>query len=88
MPGTKAFDRAFTKLIDNFEDEKKVQLDDSNQIVIKFPLHTMKDLTRCTIILETIEDNILFNEIFKEKIKSKFTIIQIKNMFKTLADDK
>jgi hypothetical protein len=82
MPNTKAFDRAFTKLIENFESEKKKVIQCKDKTIIKFRIHTMKDLTRCTIILESVDDNIEFNELFeKQLIKSEFKIIQIKNMF-------
>ena len=87
MPNTKGFDRAFTKLIENVEEEKTKVKKNKDKTVIKYPLQTMKDLTRCTVTLETIEDKLIFLEKFEDKVKTKFTIQQIKNMFANIKEE-
>jgi len=77
---TKQFDRTFTKL-------KQSILENP---AIKFPLHKLKDLTRCSMVFEDAEDLLAFFNAFKSDLVQRkykgLELLEIKNMFKDTSE--
>lgn len=77
---TKQFDRTFTKL-------KQSILEDPG---VKFPLHKLKDLTRCSMVFADAEDLLAFFEAFKSDLLrgqcKGLTLLEVKNMFQDTSE--
>jgi len=73
---TKQFDRTFTKLKESISEDPRV----------KFPLHKLKDLTRCSMVFGNAEDLLAFFDAFKSDLLQgrckNLTLLEVKNMFK------
>lgn len=75
MGPTKNFDRTFTKLKEGIQEDPR----------FKFPLHKLKDLTRCSVLFEDAAELLCFFNAFKDDLErnkcDKLQLLQIKNMF-------
>jgi len=61
----------------------KLKEENANNPGCKFPLHTLKDLTRGSYVFKTASELISFHVAFIENVQKnpKFKIYQVKNMF-------